>query len=71
MRLYSVLFSGQGSPFRLVARFVSHGPWWLDPRPELVSPEIVVFATKAAIPDALMMSAMPPPRADVRLIGGK
>ena len=71
VRLYTMLFSGQGSPFRLVARFVSQGPWWFDPRPELVAPEVVVFATKAAVPDVRMMSPMPPPRDDVRALGGK
>jgi hypothetical protein len=71
VRLYRMLFSGEGSPFRLAARFVSHGPWWLDPRPELVAPEIVVFATRTAIPDTRAMSPLPPPRDDVRAIGGR
>jgi hypothetical protein len=62
---YKLLFTGQGSPFRLVARITSHGPWWLDPRPELVSPEMVVFATRAAVPDDAIMSPMPPAREDV------
>jgi hypothetical protein len=71
VRLYRMLFSGEGSRFRVAARFVSHGPWWLDPRPELVAPEIVVFATREAIPDSQAMSPLPPPRADVRSIGGR
>ena len=65
VHLYKMLFSGQGSSFRLVARFTSHGPWWLDPRPELVSPEMVVFATPSVVPDSGMMSPMPPGREDV------
>jgi hypothetical protein len=65
VHLYKMLFSGQGSPFRLVARITSHGPWWLDPRPELVSPEIVVFATPAVVPDSKVLSPMPPAREDV------
>jgi hypothetical protein len=69
--LYSILFSGRGSPFRVAARFVSHGPWWLDPRPELVAPEIVVFATQAAIPDTRAMHPLPSPRADVAALGGR
>ena len=60
-----MLLTGEGTPFRTVARFTSHGPWWLDPRPELVCPEVVVFATRAAVPDASVMPAMPPPREDV------
>ena len=39
IQVYRMLFTGHGSAFRPVARFVSHGPWWLDPRPELVSPK--------------------------------
>jgi hypothetical protein len=71
IHVYRMLFTGDGSPFRLVARFTSHGPWWLDPRPELVCPEIVVFATRAAVPDSAAMPSMPPPRPDVmRLIAG-
>ena len=65
VHLYKMLFTGQGSPFRLVARIVSHGPWWLDPRPELVSPEMVIFATRAVVPDSAVMSPMAPARADV------
>jgi Dolichyl-phosphate-mannose-protein mannosyltransferase len=65
MQVYRMLFSGQGSPFRLVARITSHGPWWLDPRPELVSPEMVVFATRAVVPDSAVMSPMPAGREDV------
>jgi hypothetical protein len=29
--------------YRPVARFTLHNPWWLDPRPERIAPEIVVF----------------------------
>jgi hypothetical protein len=65
IQVYRTLFTGQGSPFRVVARFTSHGPWWLDPRPELVSPEIVVFATRVAVPDSAAMQSMPPQRDDV------
>ena len=65
VHLYKLLFTGEGSPFRLVARIVSHGPRWLDPRPELVSPEMVIFATRAVVPDSAVMSPMPPPRDDV------
>jgi Dolichyl-phosphate-mannose-protein mannosyltransferase len=65
VHLYKLLFTGEGSPFRLVARIVSHGPAWLDPRPELVSPEMVIFATRAVVPDSAVMSPMPPPRDDV------
>lgn len=65
VHLYKMLFTGQGSPFRLVARIVSHGPWWLDPRPELVSPEMVIFATRSVVPDAAVMSPMPAARGDV------
>jgi hypothetical protein len=68
IHVYRMLFTGEGSPFRLVARITSHGPWWLDPRPELVCPEIVVFATRAAVPDNAVMPAMPPPREDVRRV---
>ena len=50
-QLYRMLLTGDGTPYRIVARFTSHGPWWLDPRPELVCPEVVVFATRAAVPD--------------------
>jgi hypothetical protein len=65
VHVYKMLFSGQGSPFRLVARFTSHGPWWFDPRPELVAPEMVVFATRAAVADSAVMSPMPSEREDV------
>jgi hypothetical protein len=65
VHVYKMLFTGQGSPFRLVSRITSHGPWWLDPRPELVSPEMVIFATRAVVPDAAVMSPMPPGREDV------
>jgi Dolichyl-phosphate-mannose-protein mannosyltransferase len=66
IQLYRILFRGEESPYRLVARFTSHGPWWLDPRPELVCPEVVVFATRAIVPDPAVMKPMPPPRDDVR-----
>jgi hypothetical protein len=62
---YKLLFTGQSSPYRLVARVTSHGPWWLDPRPELVSPEMVIFATPNVVPDEAIMSPMPPGREDV------
>jgi hypothetical protein len=62
---YKMLFTGDGSPYRLVARFVSHGPWWLDPRPELVCPETVVFATPNVVPDDRVMRPMPVGREDV------
>jgi hypothetical protein len=65
IQVYRMLFTGHGSAFRPVARFVSHGPWWLDPRPELVCPEIVVFATPAVVPDDAAMRPLPPARADV------
>jgi hypothetical protein len=65
IQLYRILLTGEGSPYRPVARFTSTGPWWLDPRPELVCPEVVVFATRAAVPDSAVMRSMPPPRADV------
>ena len=65
VHLYKLLFTGQGSSYRLVARFTSHGPWWLDPRPELVCPEMVVFATPNIVPDPAIMSPMPPGREDV------
>jgi len=65
IQVYRMLLTGEGSPYRTVARFTSHGPWWLDPRPELVCPEVVVFATRAAVPDSAVMPAMPPPREDV------
>lgn len=71
-RLYGVLLTGQESPFRTVARITAQGPWWLDPRPEFVSPEVVVFATRAAVPDSAMMPSMPPAPQDVmRVIGPK
>ena len=65
IQVYRLLLTGEGSPYRPVARFTSHGPWWLDPRPELVCPEVVVFATRAAVPDSAAMPSMPPPREDV------
>jgi hypothetical protein len=64
-QVYRMLLTGTGTSYRTVARFTSHGPWWLDPRPELVCPEVVVFATRAAIPDSAVMPDMPPPRDDV------
>ena len=51
IQVYRLLLTGEGSRYRPVARFTSHGPWWLDPRPELVCPEVVVFATREAVPD--------------------
>jgi len=43
--LYRQLLSGSGAGgFRPLARFRTAGPWWLNPRPELVGPEVVVFA---------------------------
>ena len=65
IQVYRLLLTGEGSRYRPVARFTSHGPWWLDPRPELVCPEVVVFATRAAVPDSAAMRSMPPPREDV------
>ena len=50
---------------KALARIVSHGPWWLDPRPELVSPEMVIFATRAIVPDTAVMAPMPAAREDV------
>jgi hypothetical protein len=42
---YGRLLEGRGAgTFKPAARFDVHGPWWLDPIPELVAPEIVVFA---------------------------
>ena len=64
-QVYRMLLTGEGTPYRTVARFASNGPWWLDPRPELVCPEVVVFATRAAIPDSAAMRDVPPPREDV------
>jgi hypothetical protein len=64
-QLYGLLLTEEGTRYRTVARFIAHGPWWLDPRPELVSPEVVVFATRAAVPDSAVMPAMPPAREDV------
>ena len=66
IQAYKMLFRGEGTPFRLVARITSHGPWWLDPRPELVSPEVVVFATRAAVPDSSDLPLMSSPREDVQ-----
>ena len=37
-----------------------------NPRPELVSPEVVVFATHAAVPDSVAMPMMSSPRDDVQ-----
>jgi hypothetical protein len=58
-QVYRMLLSGEGTRYRTVARFTSHGPWWLDPRPELVCPEVVVFATRPAVPDSAAMRDMP------------
>jgi hypothetical protein len=65
IQVYRLLLTGEGSRYRPVARFTSHGPWWLDPRPELVCPEVVVFATRAAVPDSAAMPSMPPPREEI------
>jgi hypothetical protein len=47
---YRRLLAGAGAgSFRPVAHFSFHGPWWLDPRPELVAPDVYVFA-KAGTP---------------------
>jgi hypothetical protein len=68
-QVYRMLLTGEGTRYRTVARFTSHGPWWLDPRPELVCPEVVVFATRDAVPDSGAMKDIPPPMEDVtRLI---
>jgi len=41
---YRHMLAGSGAGgFRPLARFTTGSPWWLDPRPELVAPEIVVF----------------------------
>jgi hypothetical protein len=41
---YRHLLDGTNSgEYRPVARFSLHNPWWLDPRPERIAPEIVVF----------------------------
>ena len=58
-QVYRMLLNGEGTRYRTVARFTSHGPWWLDPRPELVCPEVVVFATRAAVPDSAAMRDLP------------
>ena len=38
------------SGYKPVIRFAPKNPWWLNPRPERVSPEIVVFAKPGALP---------------------
>jgi Alg9-like mannosyltransferase family len=41
---YQGLLAGSGAGgFRPLARFTIRGPWWLNPSPELVAPEVVVF----------------------------
>ncbi len=41
---YRQLLAGSGAGgFRPLARFTIDSPWWLDPRPELVAPDVVVF----------------------------
>lgn len=45
---YRRLLAGAGAgTFRPVARFSVHGPPWLDPKPELVAPDVFVFARAA------------------------
>ena len=42
---YRRLLAGKGAgTYRPVARFAIHGPWWLDPAPELVAPDVVILA---------------------------
>ena len=41
---YRSLLAGSGAGgFRPLARFTIRSPWWLNPSPELVAPDIVVF----------------------------
>ena len=41
---YRHLLAGSGAGrFKPLARFTIESPWWLDPRPELVAPDVVVF----------------------------
>jgi hypothetical protein len=47
---YRRLLSGTDpSGYRPVARFTLQNPWWLDPRPERIAPEIVVFGKPALL----------------------
>jgi hypothetical protein len=42
--VYRDLLAGSGAGgFRPLARFTLRGPWWLDPDPELVAPDVVIF----------------------------
>jgi dolichyl-phosphate-mannose-protein mannosyltransferase len=42
---YRYLLTGTDpSGFRPIARFTFANPWWLNPRPERVAPEVIVFA---------------------------
>ena len=51
--LYEQLLRGaHASGYRPVKWFVPHNWRWLDPRPEKVSPSIVVFAKPDILPDA-------------------
>jgi hypothetical protein len=50
---YRQLLAGKDrAGYEPVARFTLHNPWWLDPRPERIAPEIVVFG-KPALLEAL------------------
>jgi hypothetical protein len=41
---YRHMLAGSGAGgFRPLARFTIESPWWLDPRPELVAPDVVAF----------------------------
>jgi hypothetical protein len=45
--LYRHLLTGTDpSGFHPIARFTFHNPWWLNPRPERVAPDVVVFGKK-------------------------
>jgi hypothetical protein len=42
--VYQHLLAGSGpGGFRPLARFTIESPWWLDPQPELVAPDLVIF----------------------------
>jgi hypothetical protein len=42
---YAHLLAGSNAGrFRPLAWFTAASPWWLDPRPELVAPDVVIFA---------------------------
>jgi hypothetical protein len=50
---YRQLLAGKDrAGYEPVARFTLQNPWWLDPRPERIAPEIVVFG-KPALLEAL------------------